>query len=308
MEKAKDLEKLYNWESLSNFKKIPLSKASKKLEKQVDENKSTVLISGIGFRYTGAKQEMIDDLYKILNPLTSATKAHCGFIESVDALAIRTAFHYQRRSQRKCQIDIMIVKSQPGQSHQSFSTETSSLKQTEIFQHFINDLGSLLKQRGLKLLDSSEIRKDKGLNIWLSNMPFSSCFDSLIGQINVNGEISIESIIKNDQQTRTWYNSVMKVLSRFKVPHHRILPKKQFETRGNWSKQLNLCRTAGQKFEWKVRDCFVRQILNSRTALLKYSLTVNNRSRKLLPEEWPLVEFDITKQDLEYTLFSLLTS
>eukprot|EP01017_Pseudomicrothorax_dubius_P043968 TRINITY_DN7393_c0_g1_i3.p1 TRINITY_DN7393_c0_g1~~TRINITY_DN7393_c0_g1_i3.p1 ORF type:complete len:196 (+),score=31.63 TRINITY_DN7393_c0_g1_i3:43-630(+) len=112
----------------------------------------------------------------------------------------------------------------------------------------------------------------------------------------VGSEMCIRDRVKQDQNQEEWLENVMEILKEYPVPEHRIIPMKDFRTRKSWTKHTSLCQSLRRTLGYSTFGCF-NPLLNNVCKDMTENLRKNPKQWRILPEEWPLIEFEFRQDD-----------
>eukprot|EP01017_Pseudomicrothorax_dubius_P019865 TRINITY_DN21918_c0_g1_i1.p1 TRINITY_DN21918_c0_g1~~TRINITY_DN21918_c0_g1_i1.p1 ORF type:complete len:378 (-),score=40.04 TRINITY_DN21918_c0_g1_i1:833-1966(-) len=255
MIKAKTLKDSYSWiANEDNEKKPPHSIGTAIRHSNAKESDSllTGAIDRRKLRNIAEHRVLIEDIHHVLATFVGHVRGQCGIIQSAEVLAIKQFNKTKRQSHLKSEIAVFSVRNCHPQEEESLPDSAISLKEVEVFQNFINNLGTLLYQRGLVLQNvlPEGLKISQDLKLWLSDLILQSYFEVDANAEDEDGtkqyrtqkgnEAYIQTLIRKDHFAEKWLKGITDLTSKYPNTQSNMLSYEGYQTRQKWFYQTSV--------------------------------------------------------------------
>eukprot|EP01017_Pseudomicrothorax_dubius_P044439 TRINITY_DN7506_c0_g1_i6.p1 TRINITY_DN7506_c0_g1~~TRINITY_DN7506_c0_g1_i6.p1 ORF type:complete len:156 (+),score=31.76 TRINITY_DN7506_c0_g1_i6:85-552(+) len=122
---------------------------------------------------------LVEDLYEVFGPPVAQIRGQCGPLELIKGFEFKRIDETKRQSQRQNVIHMILHRTQGDKQRMPVVQMALSLKESELFNLFVNDFTSMLEKRGLIMqsLPSGSIQYDEEINLQLSSADLYNALD-----------------------------------------------------------------------------------------------------------------------------------
>eukprot|EP01017_Pseudomicrothorax_dubius_P044437 TRINITY_DN7506_c0_g1_i2.p1 TRINITY_DN7506_c0_g1~~TRINITY_DN7506_c0_g1_i2.p1 ORF type:complete len:244 (+),score=48.97 TRINITY_DN7506_c0_g1_i2:85-816(+) len=222
---------------------------------------------------------LVEDLYEVFGPPVAQIRGQCGLLELIKGFGFKRIDETKRQSQRQKVIHMILHRTQGGKQRMSLVEMAFSLKESELFNLFVNDFTSMLEKRGLIMqsLPSGSIQYDEEINLQLSSADLYNVLDinSVASTAHESAVDSVKSLLLSDQRAAKWLQHVMSLHEKFPNPLKRSLPPRNFRTRNRQPSVVLSRGSLRHIFDQTTANSLARVTLNAVPSVIEDSFQSN---------------------------------